>query len=67
MPLAVVLGATGVQGGGVVQALLEDGSTKVRALSRKTDSESAKSLVNKVIPENEIDRYDGRAVLTEEK
>jgi|SRR6478735_4511563 len=39
----VVLGATGAQGGAVVRALLESGST-VRGITRRTDSASARRL-----------------------
>jgi uncharacterized protein YbjT (DUF2867 family) len=39
----VVLGATGAQGGAVVRALLESGST-VRGVTRRTDSASARRL-----------------------
>jgi uncharacterized protein YbjT (DUF2867 family) len=41
-----VVGATGAQGGGLVDAILEDkgGEWKARALTRKLDSEKAKAL-----------------------
>lgn len=38
-----MLGATGAQGGAVVRALLESGST-VRGVTRRTDSASARRL-----------------------
>lgn len=41
-PIIAVTGATGMQGGSVAQRLLEDGSFKVRALTRKVDSDKAK-------------------------
>jgi uncharacterized protein YbjT (DUF2867 family) len=42
----VVVGATGMQGGGLVRAILADKGTEftVRALTRKVDSEKAKAL-----------------------
>ncbi|EGC39511.1 hypothetical protein DICPUDRAFT_26791 [Dictyostelium purpureum] len=39
-----VFGATGSQGGAVVNSLLKDGTFKVRALTRNTQSQSAKHL-----------------------
>ena len=41
---AVVFGATGIQGGGVVQALLKNGSYKVRGATRNVSSDSARAL-----------------------
>ena len=43
-PIVVVTGATGQQGGGVVDALLDDGKWTVRAITRSPDSEKAKAL-----------------------
>lgn len=42
--IIAVVGATGAQGGGVVRAALADGRFKVRALTRKPDSEKAQAL-----------------------
>ena len=39
-----VLGATGVQGGSVVRALLKDTSWKVRGVTRDASKEGAKAL-----------------------
>ena len=39
-----VLGATGVQGGSVVQALLKDKSWKIRGITRDTSKDAAKAL-----------------------
>jgi uncharacterized protein YbjT (DUF2867 family) len=39
-----ILGATGVQGGFIVDALLKDFSYKVRAITRNPQSEAGKSL-----------------------
>lgn len=44
-PVIVVLGATGNQGGGVVQALLKSGQWHVRAGTRNPDSIKAKKLL----------------------
>ncbi|CAG8517396.1 20700_t:CDS:2 [Rhizophagus irregularis] len=46
-PLIVVAGATGSQGGSVANALLDTGLYRVRALTRKTDSDKAKALASK--------------------
>ncbi|RGB36695.1 hypothetical protein C1646_782956 [Rhizophagus diaphanus] len=46
-PLIVVSGATGVQGGSVVNSLLATGHYKIRGLTRKPDSEKAKALESK--------------------
>ena len=39
-----VLGATGVQGGSVVQALLKDKSWKIRGITRDTSKDAAEAL-----------------------
>ncbi len=41
---AVVFGSTGVQGGGVIQALLKDGVYKIRGVTRNPESSNAKAL-----------------------
>jgi len=43
-PIVLVTGATGNQGGGVVNALLADGTYAVRGLTRNTESPAAKAL-----------------------
>ncbi|PKY45710.1 NAD(P)-binding protein [Rhizophagus irregularis] len=45
--LIVVSGATGAQGGSVVNSLLATGHYKIRGLTRKPDSEKAKALKSK--------------------
>jgi hypothetical protein len=45
--LVSVIGATGVQGGSIVDALLKDKSYSVRAITRNTQSEAAKALTAK--------------------
>ncbi|KAI9770840.1 MAG: hypothetical protein M1839_003035 [Geoglossum umbratile] len=45
--LITVFGATGTQGGSVVEALLQDKSLKIRGVTRNVNSESAKSLLSK--------------------
>lgn len=47
IPLVVILGATGVQGGSVVKSLLETKKYKIRGLTRNVDSESSKKLKEK--------------------
>jgi nucleoside-diphosphate-sugar epimerase len=42
-----VLGGTGAQGGGVVDALLKDGQFRVPAAVRNPDSEGARSLARR--------------------
>ncbi len=44
--IVAVVGATGVQGGAVARALLEDGEFAVRALTRDTGSAAAKDLAS---------------------
>ena len=41
--LIAVMGATGMQGGGVVDALVEDGTFRVRAVSRNPETYSGKA------------------------
>ncbi len=43
-PTIAVLGATGVQGGSVVKALLSDKSWKVRGITRDPSKDTAKTL-----------------------
>lgn len=43
-PLVAICGATGVQGGSVVDALLETGEYRLRGLTRNTSSDKAKAL-----------------------
>ncbi|KAL2845927.1 hypothetical protein BJY01DRAFT_213776 [Aspergillus pseudoustus] len=45
--LAVVVGATGTQGGSVVDALLQDPTYRVRGLTRNPESDAAKALAAK--------------------
>ena len=42
--ILTVIGATGAQGGSVVDAALKAGTYKVRAITRNTSSEKAKAL-----------------------
>ena len=48
-PVIAVIGATGAQGGGLAQAILDDpaGRFSLRALTRKTDSAAAQSLATR--------------------
>ena len=43
-PVIVVFGATGKTGGGMVNAILADGSFQARAITRNPDSESGKGM-----------------------
>jgi CheY-specific phosphatase CheX len=43
-PVAVIIGATGGQGGSVVNSFLKDGTYAVRAVTRNVNSEKAKAL-----------------------
>ena len=43
-PFIVVIGATGQQGGGCVDALLQQGKFAVKAVTRNENSQAAKSL-----------------------
>ncbi|RAH66092.1 NmrA/HSCARG family protein [Aspergillus aculeatinus CBS 121060] len=45
--LISVVGATGIQGGSVIDALLDDGTYKIRALTRNPASVAAKELARK--------------------
>ncbi len=46
-PILSVIGATGAQGSSVVNSALKDGTYKVRAITRKVDSDKAKALAAK--------------------
>ncbi|CAB4398185.1 unnamed protein product [Rhizophagus irregularis] len=50
-PLVVVSGATGAQGGSVVNSLLATGHYKIRALTRNPNSDKAKALKAKGVDE----------------
>jgi len=45
--LITVFGATGAQGGSVIDALLQEKSLKIRGVTRNANSEAAKSLASK--------------------
>jgi len=53
-----VFGSTGLQGGAVVNALLKDGTFKVRALTRKVDSDNSKKLKERGADVAKIDLTD---------
>ena len=54
----VILGATGKQGGSVVDAFLSDPSFKVRAVTRNIESPAAKALLDKGVEIVEADTMD---------
>jgi len=47
LPLIVVVGSTGQQGGSVVSHLLKSGSYRVRGITRTIDSEASLSLIKR--------------------
>jgi uncharacterized protein YbjT (DUF2867 family) len=46
-PIAVILGATGGQGGSVVDSFLKDETYQVRGVTRNVNSENAKALAKR--------------------
>lgn len=60
--LITVFGATGQQGGGVVQGLLTAGKFKVRGVTRNPDSEKAKALKEKGVEVVKGDLDDGESI-----
>mmetsp|Transcript_27461 Transcript_27461/g.88268 ORF Transcript_27461/g.88268 Transcript_27461/m.88268 type:complete len:321 (+) Transcript_27461:68-1030(+) len=62
-PIVTVFGATGAQGGGVVDALLADGSFQVRGVSRNTDSDKAKALSARGVEMVAADMSDAEAMM----
>jgi len=47
LPLIVVVGATGAQGGSVVEVLLKSGKWKIRGITRDVNSQKSQNLINK--------------------
>ncbi len=43
-PIIVVFGATGKSGGGMINAIVQDGTFQARAVTRNPDSESGKGV-----------------------
>eukprot|EP00499_Haloplacidia_sp_CaronLabIsolate_P001660 CAMPEP_0196800262 /NCGR_PEP_ID=MMETSP1104-20130614/40052_1 /TAXON_ID=33652 /ORGANISM="Cafeteria sp., Strain Caron Lab Isolate" /LENGTH=318 /DNA_ID=CAMNT_0042170671 /DNA_START=46 /DNA_END=1002 /DNA_ORIENTATION=- len=60
--IVTVFGATGSQGGGVMEALLAAGSFHVRGVTRNTDSEKAKALAERGVEMVQADQSDAEAV-----
>jgi len=58
-----VIGATGVQGGGVVSALLKDGSWKIRGVTRNPESEKAKTLASQGVEVVTADLDDTKSLI----
>lgn len=48
-PIIAVFGATGKTGGGMVEAILADGSFQARAITRNPDSAAAKGMSTFII------------------
>jgi uncharacterized protein YbjT (DUF2867 family) len=46
-PILTVIGATGAQGGSVLNQALKDGKYKVRAITRNVNSDKAKALASR--------------------
>lgn len=46
-PIFTVMGATGAQGGSVIEAALKSGLYQLRGVTRNIESEKAKALVNR--------------------
>lgn len=46
-PIAVIIGATGGQGGSVVESFLKDGTYQVRGVTRNVNSENAQALAKR--------------------
>jgi len=59
----LVFGATGAQGGSVVNSLLEDGTFKVRAVTRNLESDKAKELTKKGVEVVKGDLQDKESIL----
>ncbi|KAJ1929259.1 hypothetical protein IWQ60_001314 [Tieghemiomyces parasiticus] len=57
-PIIAIVGATGTQGGSVVNALLQSGHFAVRALTRNAQSDSAKALTARGAEAVECNVYD---------
>ncbi|KAH8879258.1 NAD(P)-binding protein, partial [Thozetella sp. PMI_491] len=61
--LIVVVGATGGQGGGVINAFLNDPEYRVRGVTRNPESEKAKALVKKGVEMVKADQKDEDSLL----
>ncbi|KAK5577313.1 hypothetical protein RB653_002254 [Dictyostelium firmibasis] len=61
--LISVFGASGQQGGGVVEALLKNSNFKVRALTRNPDSESSKKLKEQGVEVVRCDDSDSKEMI----
>ncbi|KAH7216123.1 hypothetical protein DER44DRAFT_170330 [Fusarium oxysporum] len=62
--LVSVIGATGIQGGSVIKALLNDDAFMVRAITRDNTSAAAKSLIEKGVEVVEADLNDTSSLET---
>ncbi len=62
-PFVVVFGATGQQGGGCVDALLQQGKFKIKAVTRNANSDAAKSLKDRKVDVISADLNDKESLL----
>ncbi|KAH6662631.1 hypothetical protein F5X68DRAFT_178120 [Plectosphaerella plurivora] len=56
--IITVVGATGIQGGSVVNALLDDAQYSIRAITRNTNSDAAKALTDRGVEVVQADLND---------
>lgn len=61
--LFTVVGATGTQGSSVINAVLKDGSYRVRGLTRNPDSAKAKALVQQGVQVVKADINDEQSLV----
>jgi uncharacterized protein YbjT (DUF2867 family) len=60
--IVLVMGITGKQGHSVAQALLQDGSFRVRGITRDLDSDRSKELIRQRVEMMKADQFDDEAM-----